>query len=123
MAQKITLTGKDGFRLGANLVEPEKKARGGVVICQEIFGFTDYLKSACEFYADAGYMTIAPQFFDRIERDVVIDYTLEGIDRGLKFAAKADWNVALDDLEAARQYLERFPSGAYARHARQLIGS
>jgi TolA-binding protein len=25
--------------------------------------------------------------------------------------------------EAARQYLERFPSGAYARHAQQLIGS
>jgi TolA-binding protein len=25
--------------------------------------------------------------------------------------------------KAARQYLERFPSGAYARHAQQLIGS
>ena len=38
MGEKITIAGKDGFRFGAYLAEPEGKPKGGVLICQEIFG-------------------------------------------------------------------------------------
>jgi carboxymethylenebutenolidase len=111
MGRPVSLTGKDGFRLGAYRAEPQTGIKGGVVICQEIFGVTGNLKSVCDFYAGAGYLTIAPQFFDRIERDVALDYTPEGRHRAEEFLTKAEWHVALDDLEVARQHLHSLGAG------------
>ena len=108
MGRKIAISGEDGFQLGAYLADPKRQPKGGVVICQEIYGVNEYLKSACDFYADAGYLTIAPQFFDRFERDVALQYTPEGRKRGGEFLASADWNVALQDLKAACQTLRSF---------------
>jgi len=105
MGQTISITAYDGFQFGAYLAQPQDKAKGGVVVCQEIFGVNDYLKSVCDFYAAAGYLTIAPQFFDRIERDVALDYSPQNLARGLKFIPEVDLNVALDDLDVARQYI------------------
>ena len=105
MGQKINITSQDGFQFGAYLAQPQDKAKGGVVVCQEIFGVNDYLKSVCDFYAAAGYLTIAPQFFDRVERDVALDYSPQNLERALEFIPKVDLNVALDDLDAARQYI------------------
>ena len=56
----------------------------------------------------AGYLAIAPQFFDRFEPDVALEYTPEGRQRAGEFLARADWNVALEDLQAARQSLRSF---------------
>src|SRR4030095_7098415 len=105
MGQKINITSQDGFQLGAYLAQPQDKAKGGVVVCQEIFGVNDYLKSVCDFYAAAGYLTVAPQFFDRVERDVALDYSPQNLERALEFIPRVDLNVALDDLEAARRYI------------------
>jgi len=103
MGEKITITGRDGFRFGAYLALPRGAVKGGLVVCQEIFGVNDYLKSVCEFYGAAGYVTVAPQLFDRIERDIALDYSPQNLARALEFIPKADWNTALDDVDAARQ--------------------
>ena len=108
MGTKISIPAKDGFQLGAYLAESKHQPRGGVVICQEIFGVNEYLKSVCDFYADAGYLAIAPQFFDRFEPDVALEYTPEGRQRAGEFLARADWKVALEDLQSARQSLRSF---------------
>jgi len=103
MGKRITVSAKDGFKFGAYLAEPEGKPKGGVVICQEIFGVNKYIESVCDFYTDAGYLTIAPAFFDRVERDVALKYLPEGRARGIEIAGKVDWDTALGDLEAARK--------------------
>ncbi len=103
MGKRITVSGKDGFKFGAYLAELEGKPKGGVVISQEIFGVNQYIENVCDYYAKAGYLTIAPAFFDRVERDVDLKYLPEGRDRGLEIASKIDWDTALNDLEAARE--------------------
>jgi len=105
MGKRITITGLDGFELGAYLADPEGKPKGGVVICHEIFGVNQYLESVCDFYAHAGYLTVAPQLFDRIERDVNLRFSSEGRDRGLQIAGKVVWDTALDDIEVAREII------------------
>ena len=77
MGRRIQLTGKDGFKLGAYRAEPKGAANGGVVICQEIFGVNSYIESVCDYYAEAGFHTIAPALFDRVERDVDNARTLD----------------------------------------------
>ncbi len=111
MGERISITGIDGFNFGAYLAEPQGKPKGGVVICQEIFGVNQYVENVCDFYADAGYMTIAPALFDRIERDVDIKYSLEGRDLGIEIAGKVDWDVALDDIEVARETIRSLGAG------------
>jgi len=99
MGKRTTITGKDGFHFGAYLAEPEGKPKGGVVICQEIFGVNPYIESVCDFYTKAGYLTIAPTLFDRIERDVNIKNSPAGVQRGIQISSKVDWDQALDDVE------------------------
>lgn len=101
MGQRTNVKGKDGFQFGAYVAEPEGKSKGGVVICQEIFGVNQYLENVCNFYANAGYLTIAPALFDRVERDLDIKYSPEGVQRGIQISTKVDWDQALDDVESS----------------------
>ncbi len=105
MEKRIKITGKDGFEMDAYRAEPEGRPKGGVIICQEIFGVNSYIEGICDFYAKVGYTAIAPALFDRAERGVNLDYALESRDRGMKIAGKVDWDNALDDLEVARDIL------------------
>lgn len=47
----VTLTARDGHRLDAYIARPPGRARGGVVVAQEMYGVNDYLQSVCDFYA------------------------------------------------------------------------
>lgn len=105
MGKRITIKGEDGFEFGAYRAEPEGNPKGGVVICQEIFGVNRYIESVCDFYARAGYVTVAPALFDRVEHNVDIEYSLEGRDRGIGIAHKVVWDTALDDIETTREFL------------------
>ncbi|MEQ8663913.1 MAG: dienelactone hydrolase family protein, partial [Gammaproteobacteria bacterium] len=97
------LTAADGFTLGAYEALPSGTARGGVVVLQEIFGVNRHMRAVVDDYAAAGYVAIAPQIFDRVERDVELGYTEQAdFDKGLRIAfqdlALAD---TLKDIQAA----------------------
>ena len=66
----IRLTAQDGHQLDAYVARPPGRARGGVVVVQEMYGLNAYLRSVCEFYASHGYEAIAPAL--RIETQQVI---------------------------------------------------
>ena len=105
MGERVPYRGKDGFEINAYRAEPVGPTKGGVIVCQEIFGVNPYIEEVCDSYAKIGYAAIAPSLFDRVERGVSLDYSLENRDRGLKIAAQVDWDRALDDLEMARDTL------------------
>ena len=73
MAQR-QLTAVDGFTLGAWEALPEGSPRGGIVVIQEIFGVNSHIRQVTDGYAAAGYAAIAPQIFDRVERDIELGY-------------------------------------------------
>jgi carboxymethylenebutenolidase len=72
------LTSADGHTLSAFQAEPDAaslkgfateagpRARGGVVIVQEIFGVNAHIRAVCEQFAAHGYFAIAPALFDRL---------------------------------------------------------
>ena len=69
-----TIVSKDGFDFGAYEAMPSGKPKGGVVVLQEIFGVNKHVRQVVDEYAVAGYAAIAPQIFDRVERDVELGY-------------------------------------------------
>jgi carboxymethylenebutenolidase len=97
------LIAADGFTLGAYEALPTGKPKGGIVVIQEIFGVNQHIRDVANSYAQAGYAAIAPQIFDRAERDVELGYTQpEEFDKGIKLAFK-DLKMpnTLQDLQAA----------------------
>lgn len=102
MGQKRQLRSVDGFALGAYEALPEGKPKGGVVVIQEIFGVNSHIRQVVDGYAEAGYYAIAPQIFDRVERDVELGYEQADMGRGIEIAfQKLDRALALQDIQAA----------------------
>lgn len=106
MAQGVTsetveLQAGDGHRLSGFLARPAGEPRGAVVLVQEIFGVNRHIRSVCEDYAAAGYTTLAPALFDRVERGVELPYDPAGIERGRALMGGVSLDQALADVAAA----------------------
>lgn len=101
-ATMLKLTARDGHQLDAYLARPSAAPRGAVVVVQEMYGLNGYLRLVCEFYAAHGYTAIAPALYDRHQRDLVFDYSKEDHDRAQKVYKNWNFDLALDDMGAAR---------------------
>src|SRR5215472_7286716 len=106
MGSFIELTASDGTRLSAYEVAPAGTPCGALVVAQEIFGVNGHIRSVCDGFAADGYRVIAPALFDRYERGVDIGYTPADIARGRELKARANTEVALRDIAAARAAAE-----------------
>ncbi len=101
MGQNITLTAKDGFKLGAYRADPQGKPRGGIVVIQEIFGVNHHIRSVTDRYAALGFLAIAPAVFDRVEKNFETGYDGSDMDKERAAVGKADLNLRLADTQAA----------------------
>lgn len=102
MGERIKLTASDGFAFNAYRAEPEGRPRGCVVLIQEVWGLSNWIRSVADRWAQHGYFTIAPALFDRVE------YGYESNDYGPEQFAiigelmkKFRMETALLDVEAA----------------------
>ena len=82
MNELIEITAKDNHRFSAYISQPSGKPKAGIVIIQEIFGVNANIKEVTDLYASKGYLCIAPSLFDRIEKNVTLDYDENGISHG-----------------------------------------
>jgi carboxymethylenebutenolidase len=108
MGEQRQLRAVDGFTFGAYEARPEGTAKGAILVVQEIFGVNNHIREVCDGYAQAGYVALAPQIFDRVERDVELDYDDAGMTAGVGIArGKLDIADTLKDLQASIEDLSR----------------
>ncbi len=105
MSETITLKAADGHAFPAYIAKPAGKAKGGVVVLQEIFGVNAHIRAVADGYAAAGYFVVAPATFSRIGKgDVQLGYTEADMNEGfgLKGAVEAlPAPGVLADIQAA----------------------
>ena len=102
MGETITLTsGFDGFELSAYRAKPTDARRGGLLLIQEIFGITDHIRELADSFAEEGYETIAPAFYDRLEPGFAADYSQEAIAKGVRYSQETPWDQVAGDAQAA----------------------
>jgi len=91
MVNMIELKAADGHTFAAYVAQPSGKAKGAVVVLQEIFGVNAHIQEVADGYAQAGYVAVAPATFDRQQRGVNLGYTPEDMSAGfaLKTAIEA----------------------------------
>ena len=105
MGQMVELKSSDGFTLTAYVAAPSGRARGGLVIAQEIFGVNGHIQSVADGYAADGYLTIAPALFDRVQRGVNLGYSDADIATGRSYIPKASLDHAVIDVQAAVKHV------------------
>lgn len=99
MGQMIRIPSKDGEFSAYLAVSPSGRGPG-IVMCQEIFGVNNTMRTLADQYAEAGYVVVVPDLFWRIERDVQLDYSPEGWKRAFEFFQKYDQNKGVEDIDA-----------------------
>ena len=111
MSQTIQLTAKDGHVLDAyESGEPTNGA--ALIILQEIFGVNRHIRSVADTYAREGFYTLAPALFDRVQKNVDLDYTPPSMEIARSLAPRIEQDVILKDIEASiAQARSRVASG------------
>jgi carboxymethylenebutenolidase len=100
MANKIHLTAADGHKFGAYRADPSGKAKGAIVLIQEIFGANKHIQNVADGYAKDGYVVVAPALFDRVSPDMELGYGPEDQEKGKNTRAQLKWDAVLADVQA-----------------------
>jgi dienelactone hydrolase/putative intracellular protease/amidase len=90
--------------LDAYVVRPAG-ATAGVILAHQLFGLTADVRDAADRIAGLGYAVVAPDFFHRSERTVVLQADDEGRARGFALMGALTREGVLADVQAATGYL------------------
>ncbi len=101
MGETIALTAADGHQFAAYLARPTGAPKGGLVVCQEIFGVNGHIRSVADGYAEAGYLSVTPALFDRTERGVELGYGADDVTTGRALRGTITWDQAVADVAAS----------------------
>jgi carboxymethylenebutenolidase len=101
VSQTETLMARDGHKFSTYLAKPAGKARGAVVIVQEIFGLSPWIVRSVDSYATDGYLCVAPALFDRVRRNLVLGYSPPEREQAMGYRRQIDTAKAVLDIGAA----------------------
>jgi len=90
----------DGQRLPIHRWVPQNP-RGGVVVVQEIFGLSTYVRKRAQDLAHAGYIVDVPELYFRLDDPVVADDDPNLLQRGMDLMNHTPWDQAVNDVTAA----------------------
>jgi carboxymethylenebutenolidase len=107
----ITVQATDGSGAFTGFVaEPKHTPAGAVVLIQEIFGVNDSLKETAAFFADLGFLTIAPDLFWRIKPGITLtDKSKEEFDQAIAYMQQFDQDNGVADLKATLAAARKHP--------------
>ncbi|TCC37715.1 dienelactone hydrolase family protein [Kribbella speibonae] len=77
----------------------------GVLLLQEIFGVSDYIKQRAADLHALGYYVIAPEIYWRLDDTELDESSPELLPRAMGIVGRLDWDQAVKDSVAALEYL------------------
>ncbi|MHB1510619.1 MAG: dienelactone hydrolase family protein [Acidimicrobiales bacterium] len=94
------------------LFVPEHPNGAGILLLQEIFGVSEFIRDRAAALGEEGYVVLCPDVFWRVERNVDCPHDDEGLQRAFGVAqrfAEIDPSITAADLTAALDHLKRVP--------------
>jgi carboxymethylenebutenolidase len=96
----------DNHEFTGYLTLPASGSGPGMIVAQEIFGVTDYIKDVCARLSDLGYVALAPDLYSRIDGESAIDERSENaLPRAFGSMQKLDFSQATRDSADALEHL------------------
>ncbi len=105
----IDIAAKDGGRFRGYLAKPASGKGPGILLCQEIFGINAYIREVADYYAEEGYVVLAPDLFWRLEPNVDLGYSPEDWQRAFGFFQAFDVDRGIEDIAAGIAALRARP--------------
>ena len=100
--------GSGSFR--GYLATPESGSGPGILLLQEIFGINWHIRDVADYYAEEGYVVLAPDLFWRMEPEVELGYSEEEFQKAFGFYQKFDVSKSIEDMQAATNALRQVDS-------------
>ena len=101
MSSKVNIAAEDGHQFEAYVAESASPARGAIVLLQEVFGVNSHIRSVADGYAAQGFHVVAPALFDRVQRNLELDYNPTDAKQGMTAIAQIGLETALKDVAAS----------------------
>jgi carboxymethylenebutenolidase len=101
------LMARDGHEFDVWLAPASSTPRGAIIVLQEIFGVNSHIRAVAEDFAAEGYVAIAPSLFDRVRRDVELDYSPASVEQGRGYVLQLTEQQILLDLGACINVVKR----------------
>jgi len=110
--QWIEIKAADGGKFRGYLAVPAAGKGPGIVLCQEIFGINAYIREVADYYAEEGYVVLAPDLFWRLDKDVELGYTEDDWKKAFDYFQRFDTDKGMEDITAAVRVLRTRPEVA-----------
>jgi len=107
MGERVVLRASDGHELGAYIARPVGEPVACLVVIQEIFGVNAHIRAVADGFARDGFFAVAPAVFDRIERDVELEYSGPDQQKAMSFIPRLNADTGVMDVAAAIDYAAR----------------
>jgi carboxymethylenebutenolidase len=88
---------------------PDAGTGPGLLLIQEIFGVSDYIRAVADDLAGLGYVVGAPDLFWRLEPRYQAKHDEEGLKRSLEMGSRFDFPQGVTDAAAALGHLAALP--------------
>jgi carboxymethylenebutenolidase len=88
---------------------PEGGRGPGILLIQEIYGVSAYIRAVAEDLAALGYVVAAPDLFWRLEPGYQAAHDEEGLNRSLAMSARFDVTQGVADAQKAFEHLATLP--------------
>jgi carboxymethylenebutenolidase len=105
----INVAAKDGGSFKAYLATPAKGSGPGIVLLQEIFGINAYIRDVADYYAEEGYVVLAPDLFWRIKPGIELGFTDADRQQAFAYREKFDVEKSVEDIGATVAALKGLP--------------
>jgi len=101
MGEFTPLMARDGKEFRAWLSKPAGRAKGAVVVIQEIFGVNSHIRAVTDSFAAEGYLAVAPSLFDRVRMGIELGYTDKDMQEGRGYVMQLKPEETLKDIAAS----------------------
>jgi carboxymethylenebutenolidase len=108
-SRTITIAARDGGTFSAYLAVPEDGKGPGLVLGQEIFGINKTMRDTADYFAEEGYVVLAPDLFWRLKPGVELGYGEEDFKQAFALYEKFDVDQSVQDIGAAMSALKNLP--------------
>src|SRR5580693_6109558 len=107
--QWIDITAEDGGTFKGYLAVPASGSGPGILLLQEIFGVNASMRETADYYAEEGYVVLAPDLFWRMEPGVDLGYSEADFNKAFGFFQRFDANLSIKDADDALKVLRARP--------------
>lgn len=120
----IHITGEAGETFRAYKSVPRSGDGPAVIVLPEIFGINQHIRDVADFYAEEGYVALAPDVFWRVEKDVELEYSDAERDKALELLGRFDIDHGVRDILATVAAARALPevTGPDGRKAVGVVG-